>query len=137
MSELTPGYLSVSKTKESGAAPQTLNAGVWTPLDLGLQDFPDKQNINHAQVYYERIPAGGPYKFSIRTSRGNGNDTGQHDFLVKGPVWAIAYTDIDFVKHSTTDDGRRGIEVWAEVACVVQTRIQKGIRPLASDGDVS
>lgn len=136
MSKTTPGYLSVAKTKEQNAPPIPLEPRTWTPLDTGLQDFPDKQNVNHAQVYFEDIPSG-VWKLSIRTARGNGNPTAQHDFLAKGPVWAIAYTEVGFVKHDKTDDGRRGIEVWSEVACTVQTRIQKGIRPLASDGPVS
>lgn len=136
MSKLTPGYLSISKTKEEGASPIPVAAKTWTPLDTGLQNLPDKQNLNNGQVYFEDISAG-IWKFSIRLARGNGNPTAQHDFLVKGPVWAISYIELGFIKHDATDDGRRGLEVWSEVSCTVQTRIHKGIRPLASDGAVA
>ena len=132
----TPGYRTLSKTKESGAPKQVIPPKVWTLLDLGMPILPTNPEIVNAQVYFEEV-SGTVHKMGIRLARGNGNPTGQHDFLVKGPVWAVSYPDIDFVKQDATDDGRRGIEVWSELGCVVQTRIMKAVRPVTLEGDVA
>lgn len=124
----TPGYISIAKTKESGTPKQAIPAGVWTLVDIGLVECPLGPNIIHGQVYFEELAG---TKVAVRVQRGSGNPTGQQDYAVSGRVWAVAYTDIDFVKDT---DRMRGIEVWADKACVLQSRIIKIVRPLAIDG---
>ena len=132
----TPGYTTLSKTKESGAPKQVIPPKTWVLLDLGMPILATNPEIANAQTYFEEVPSQ-VHKMAIRMARGNGNPTAQHDFLVKGPTWAISHTNIDFVKDDSTDDGRRGIEVWSELGCVAQTRIMKAVRPVTLAGDVA
>lgn len=136
----TPGYRSVAKTKESGAPKQVIPPGVWTLIDFGLLDRPEKVNIFNAQLYFEKVSLT-VHRMSIRLARGSGNDTGQDDFLVQGPTWARSYLDIDFVQYDdetpSPSDVKRGIEVWSAKGCDVWTRIDKSVRPITTEGDIA
>jgi hypothetical protein len=130
----TPGYISLSKTKESGTLPQPIPANQWTLVDLGMVACPEGPNHINSQLYFESVVG---TKLAVRTQRGSGNPTGQHNYVVKGPVWAVNYHNDDYVKPGTppkSSDYTRGIEVWSDKPCVLQTRILKVTRPLAIDG---
>jgi hypothetical protein len=128
-----PGYTSMSTVKEDPTypGPQSIPANTWVDLDLGdVPTFEGPDGIN-AQVYFELVTG---TKLAVRTKRKAGDFTGQHNYLVKGPTWAISYFDLDYCKAPNLT---RGIQVWADKACVVQSRIVKVIRPLLIDGSTT
>lgn len=127
----TPGYTSIAKTKESGTPSQPIPAQTWTLVDIGMVECVLGPNIVHSQLYFDKLTGA---KLVLRVQRGSGNATAQQDYTVDGKVWAVAYTDIDFV---TPADRMRGIEVWADEPCVIQTRVLKIVRPLAIDGETT
>jgi hypothetical protein len=93
-------------------------------VDFGtglLVDLPTGPSNFIAQLYFEGLPAV-IFKMSIRVIRGTGNATGQDDFLVKGPVWARCYPDIDF---PGPPDNMRGIQFFSEKPGLLATHVLK------------
>lgn len=124
----TTGYLSLAKTKEAGTPFLPLAAATWTPIDFGgglLMTLSQGPCFINAQLYFEDITGS---KLAIRVSRGTGDDTAQHDYIVKPGPWAISYMDIDFIQPT---DKKRGIEVWSDKPCTLQTRILKVLNQAA------
>lgn len=127
---LTPGYFSISDTRESGAALFPIPAAEWTTVPLVLRTFPGHVNHFNAQLYFEQVTG---VKIAVRLDRGIGttDDTGQDDRTVKGPVWAFNYHDDDFILPT---GAVRSIEVWSDKPCVLATRVVKVTRPVTTDG---
>lgn len=120
---MATGYLSLSLTKETGTPGLPIPANTWTPIDFGggvLVTLPEGPCLITAQLYFEGRTAGG--KQAVRVARGSGDDTAQHDIAVLAGPWAISYADLDFISPT---DKKRGIEVWSDKPCILQTRIFK------------
>lgn len=131
-----PGYTSLSTPKESPDYPgdQEIPAKTWTDVDLGPLPCFDGPNCINAQLYFASVYSAGYSKVAVRIKRGPEDYTGQHDYTVKGPMWAISYHDTDYCKAPNLT---RIVQVWSERACVLQSRIAKVTRPLLIDGSTT
>lgn len=121
----TTGYTSISITKESGAAPLPIPAGVWTTV-FAQTDCAEGPNIITGQLYFEGVTL--DTVIAVRVSRGPGDATGQHDTTAGRTTWALSYFDLDFVQAGNTT---RGMEVWAEKTCILRTHNLKILNPAA------